>query len=133
MSQTATEIMPRLRCDVSLRNEDGITAVELAEQLNQAEVLALLQRQNTKQGAWLHRRLPRYGPQDARQYFGRHRWCRVDGGATFVLAASELSRDWGQGMQLKSASMVASIQATVAGMGNETCSYNITVDEIMGM
>ena len=50
MSQTATEIMPRLRCDVSLRNEDGITAVELAEQLNQAEVLALLQRQNTKQG-----------------------------------------------------------------------------------
>ena len=49
MSQTATEIMPRLRCDVSLRNEDGITALELAEQLNQAEVLALLQRQNTKQ------------------------------------------------------------------------------------
>ena len=30
-------------CDESLRNEDGITALELAEQLNQAEVLALLQ------------------------------------------------------------------------------------------
>ena len=32
-----------------------------------------------------------------------------------------------------SAGLVASIQADVVGMGNETCSYNITVDEIMGM
>eukprot|EP01048_Picozoa_sp_COSAG05_P016630 COSAG05_NODE_2168_length_3442_cov_11.691295_1_plen_93_part_00 len=32
-----------------------------------------------------------------------------------------------------SASMVTSIQSTVAGMGNETCSYNVTINEVMGM
>ena len=32
-----------------------------------------------------------------------------------------------------SAALVAMIKADVAGAGNETCSYNVTLDEILGM
>ena len=132
MSQTATEIMPRLRCDVSLRNEDGITAVELAEQLNQAEVLALLQRQNTKQGLGF---TVGYRVMDLKTLGN------ILGGIGGVASTAvpllfslrPSSVEIGDKVCSLSASMVASIQATVAGMGNETCSYNITVDEIMGM
>ena len=29
--------------------------------------------------------------------------------------------------------LVASIQSVMAGMGNETCSYNMTINEVLGM